>query len=256
MCRVHSAGATFPQNCTLIMDMCPVVSENETLPPAISPARITFRSHQRAPKYRSSRVHHTTTRRTCSNPPSPSTLPALNIQWHTNRQQNVVGKQTDQPILKFCRDHKKNTRTQATQRRHGWDGQQCGNCGGGLVRACCCAYRHRAARTVPHSRGCENCGRDRACRRQSGHQERVIIHEAISRVYCRVRGVACVCSMRRVSSENGGDAAVASAGVAFAVAACFARQTPGGKHATPCSRSTVAHVKHLLCDTVKRVVED
>ena len=50
--------------------------------------------------------------------------------------------------------------------------------------------------------------------------------------------------------------ASASAGVAFVVAACFVRQKPGGKHATPCSSSTVAYVKHLPCDIVKRVVED
>ena len=31
-----------------------------------------------------------------------------------------------------------------------------------------------------------------------------VTYEAVSRVYFRVRGVACVCSMRRVSSENGG----------------------------------------------------
>ena len=48
-------------------------------------------------------------RRTCSNPPFTSTLPALNIQWHTNRQQSVVGKQTDQPKSECCSDHKKNT---------------------------------------------------------------------------------------------------------------------------------------------------
>ena len=54
----------------------------------------------------------------------------------------------------------------------------------------------------------------------------------------------------------GGGGASASAGVAFVVAACFARQKPGGKHATSCSSSTGAYVKHLLCDTVKRVVED
>ena len=50
--------------------------------------------------------------------------------------------------------------------------------------------------------------------------------------------------------------ASASAGVAFVVAACFARQKPGGKHATPCTSSTVVYVKHVLCDTVKQVVED
>ena len=194
-------------------------------------------------------------RRTCSNPPSTSTLPALNIQWHTNRQQSVVGKQTDQPKSECCRDHKKNTRTQATQRRHGRGGQRGENCGDGLVRACCCAYRQKS--TVPHSRGCENCGRDRACRRRSSHQERVINHEAVSRVYFRVRGVAYVCNMRRVSPENGGGGgARASAGLAFVVAACFARQKPGGKHATPCPSSTVAYIKHLICDIVKRVVED
>ena len=81
-------------------------------------------------------------------------------------------------------------------------------------------------------------------------------YEAVFRVYFRVRGVACVCSMSRVSSGNGGGGASARAGVAFVVAACFARQKPGGKHATPCSSSIVACVKHLLCDTVKRVVED
>ena len=36
-----------------------VVSENETLPPTISPAEITLRSRQRAPKYTSSRAKHT-----------------------------------------------------------------------------------------------------------------------------------------------------------------------------------------------------
>ena len=64
--------------------------------------------------------------------------------------------------------------------------------------------------------------------------------------------------MRIVSSENGGGrgGASASVGVAFVVAACFARQKPGEKHATPCSSSssTVPYVNHLLCDTVKRVV--
>ena len=54
----------------------------------------------------------------------------------------------------------------------------------------------------------------------------------------------------------GGGGASASVGVAFVVAASFARQKPGGKQATPCSSSTVAYVKHLPCDTVKRVVED
>ena len=36
---VHPTKATFFQNCTLILDKYPVVSENETLPPAISPAK-------------------------------------------------------------------------------------------------------------------------------------------------------------------------------------------------------------------------
>ena len=35
---VYPTKATFFQNCTLILDKYPVVSENETLPPAISPA--------------------------------------------------------------------------------------------------------------------------------------------------------------------------------------------------------------------------
>ena len=56
---VHPTKATFFQNCTLILDKYLVVSENETLPPAISPADITLRSHQRAPKYTSSRAKHT-----------------------------------------------------------------------------------------------------------------------------------------------------------------------------------------------------
>ena len=68
---VHPTKATFFQNCTLILDIYPVVSENETLPPAISPAEITFRSHQRAPKYRSSRAKHTTT---TDLPPTAATL--------------------------------------------------------------------------------------------------------------------------------------------------------------------------------------
>ena len=41
---VHPTMATFFQNCTLILDKYPVVSENETLPPAISPAEITLGS--------------------------------------------------------------------------------------------------------------------------------------------------------------------------------------------------------------------
>ena len=106
MCWVHPAGATFPQNCTLILDMYPVASEIETLLPAFFPAGITFRSHQRAPKYRSSRAHHTTTT-DLSNPPFASTLPALNIQWHTNRQQSIVGKHTDQPKSECCRPQEK-----------------------------------------------------------------------------------------------------------------------------------------------------
>ena len=68
---VHPTKATFFQNCTLILDMYPVVSENDTLPPAISPAEITLRSHQRAPKYRSSRAKHTTT---TDLPPTAATL--------------------------------------------------------------------------------------------------------------------------------------------------------------------------------------
>ena len=44
MAWVHPTIATFFQNCTLILDKYPVVSENETLPPAISPAEITLRS--------------------------------------------------------------------------------------------------------------------------------------------------------------------------------------------------------------------
>ena len=56
---VHPTKATFFQNCTLILDKYPVVSENETLPPAISPAEITLRSRQRAPKYTSPRAKHT-----------------------------------------------------------------------------------------------------------------------------------------------------------------------------------------------------
>ena len=59
MAWVHPTIATFFQNCTLILDKYPVVSENETLPPAISPAEITLRSRQRAPKYTSSRAKHT-----------------------------------------------------------------------------------------------------------------------------------------------------------------------------------------------------
>ena len=59
MAWVHPTMATFFQNCTLILDKYPVVSENETLPPAISLAEITLRSRQRAPKYTSSRAKHT-----------------------------------------------------------------------------------------------------------------------------------------------------------------------------------------------------
>ena len=44
---VHPTKATFFQNCTLILDMYPVVSENKTLPPAISPAEMTFRYRTR-----------------------------------------------------------------------------------------------------------------------------------------------------------------------------------------------------------------
>ena len=152
---VHPAGATFPQNCTLILDMYPVVSENETFPPAISPAGITFRFHQKAPKYRSSRAKHTTTTDlppNCCNPSCTSTLPALNIQ---GRWQATAKPAQSRTLLSCCRDHKKHTRTHTTQRRHGRGGQRGESCGGGLVRACCCAYRQRS--TVPYSRGCENC---------------------------------------------------------------------------------------------------
>ena len=58
MAWVHPTMATFFQNCTLILDKYPAVSENETLPPAISPAEITLRSRLRAPKYTSSRAKH------------------------------------------------------------------------------------------------------------------------------------------------------------------------------------------------------
>ena len=44
MAWVHPTMATFFQNCTLILDKYPAVSENETLPPAISPAEITLGS--------------------------------------------------------------------------------------------------------------------------------------------------------------------------------------------------------------------
>ena len=44
MACVHPTMATFFQNCTLILDKYPVVSENDTLPPAISPAEITLGS--------------------------------------------------------------------------------------------------------------------------------------------------------------------------------------------------------------------
>ena len=57
--RVVPTMATFFQNCTPILDEYSVVSENETLPPAISLAEITLRSRQRAPKYTSSRAKHT-----------------------------------------------------------------------------------------------------------------------------------------------------------------------------------------------------
>ena len=56
---VHPTKATFFQNCTLILDKYPVVSENETLPPAISSAEINLRSRQKASKYTSSRAKHT-----------------------------------------------------------------------------------------------------------------------------------------------------------------------------------------------------
>ena len=53
----------------------------------------------------------------------------------------------------------------------------------------------------------------------------------------------------------GGGRASTNVGVAFVVA-CFGHQKSGEKGATPCSRSAaVAYVMHLLCDTVKRVVE-
>ena len=56
---VHPTKATCFQNCTPILDKYPVVSENETLPPAISPAEILLCSRQRTPKYTSSRAKHT-----------------------------------------------------------------------------------------------------------------------------------------------------------------------------------------------------
>ena len=58
---VHPTKATVFQNCTLILDKYPVVSENETLPPAISPAEITLLPPE------GTKIH----------------LPALNIQCGT-----------------------------------------------------------------------------------------------------------------------------------------------------------------------------
>ena len=81
---VHPTKATFFQNCTLILDKYPVVSENETLPPAISPAEVTLRSHERAPKYR---------------------FPALNIQPRRTCLQLL------QPFIHIDSSRSKHTRT-------------------------------------------------------------------------------------------------------------------------------------------------
>ena len=92
MAWVHPTMATFFQNCTLILDKYPVVSENETLPPAISPTEITLRFRQRAPKYTSSRAKHTVRNRH-QGPASSSakTLHALNIQWQEGINQPTNG---------------------------------------------------------------------------------------------------------------------------------------------------------------------
>ena len=82
---VHPTKATFFQNCTLILAMCPVVSGNETLPPVISPAEITFRSHQRTPKYRSSRAKHTTTT------DLPPTAATLHVHIDSSRKSSLRG---------------------------------------------------------------------------------------------------------------------------------------------------------------------
>ena len=88
----------------------------------------------------------------CCNPSCTSTLPALNIQ---GRWQATAKPAQIRTVLSCCRDHKKNTRTHTTQRRHGRGGQRGKSCGGGLVRACCYAYRQRS--TGPLLRGCKNC---------------------------------------------------------------------------------------------------
>ena len=93
---VHPAGATFPQNCTLILDMYSVVSENETflhrpfLPQESLSAPTKGHRNIYLPAL------NIQPRRTCLQllQPFTSTLPALNIQWHTNRQQKNVCKQT------------------------------------------------------------------------------------------------------------------------------------------------------------------
>lgn len=79
---VDPARATFLQNCTLIFDMYPVLSEDETLLLAILPARVTSRFHQRCPKCTYVCAKHTVgTARTDLTRPSTSTLHAHDIQW-------------------------------------------------------------------------------------------------------------------------------------------------------------------------------
>ena len=89
----------------------------------------------------------------------------------TNRQQSVVDKQTDQPKSE---PHEKYEDTHCT--KEAWKGRSAGR---ELRRRICpCLLLCLLTKaTVPHSRGCENCGIDRACRRRSGHQERVIIRK-------------------------------------------------------------------------------
>ena len=131
-----------------------------------------------------------------------STLSALNIQWHTNRQQSVVGKQIDQPKSECCRDHKK-TRGRTPHR--------------GVMEGAASGARTAAAglsvsATLPIGKG--QLFPTRGAARISAETElaaagRAIKNGSSSRrvtfhVVCKTCGVACMCSMRRVSSENGG----------------------------------------------------
>ena len=82
-------------------------------------------------------------------------------------------------------------------------------------------------------------------------------NEAASRVYFRVRGVAYVCSIRRVSSENGGAKPVPVRVLRLLLLFVLhaKNQVENMRHRARVVQLHTAF-KYLLRDTVKRVVED